>query len=103
MRKLTENEVAELAPFEERFRTAINADWARHPGVDGLKTIHTIYAKASGDISPVNANCSHCIVRLLKSAGRMYFEAKEALAHKVEVAEGGETKPKVALKTRKRK
>lgn len=107
--KFTKDELRILSAWEDNFNTAVNADWARNPGRTGLKTIWEIYTRATGDQERYNDNCSHCILRLLKAAGRVYFADKAELAKLEAEARKVEDKPvkvlevkHVSVKTKKR-
>lgn len=103
--KLTTEQFEALKPYEEYFRTAVNAQWARHPGRSALELIHEIYQSATKTTTRLNLGCNHCILRLLTDTGRMYFADKEERS-KVEVAFKESLIPvpvKVAVKTDKPK
>lgn len=78
--KFTEDQLKTLSAWEENFRTAVNAQWARNPGREGLKVIWEIYTKATGDPRRFNDNCNHCILSLLQDCGRIYFQDTLELA-----------------------
>lgn len=63
-----------LSRWEENFRTAVRARWARNPGRSGLRTIYDIYVAATGDTRRFSDNCSTCILSLLTDCGRLYFQ-----------------------------
>lgn len=62
-----------LSRWEENFRTAVRARWARNPGRSGLRTIYDIYTSATGDTRRFSENCSTCILSLLTDCGNLYF------------------------------
>ena len=106
MMKYTNEQMEVLSHFEQNFSTAINADWSRAIGRTGAETLHNIWAQASGDNSPINVNCSTCVLRLLKDVGRLYFhqlEEYKATLHKVELSEQPAEPTKKRISTRKRK
>ena len=72
----TKDQMEALAPFEEYFRTAVGANWARNPGRENLSRIHGILKSATGDNRRLDANCQHCIVNLLRDTGKAYFADK---------------------------
>ena len=74
--KFTDEEFEYLSQQEDRFHTAVFADWARNPGSLVLKSIHDIYSHAMGRIEPLRENCAHCILRLLKEVGTLYYQDK---------------------------
>lgn len=102
--RFTEEQLNTLSAWEDNFRTAVNAQWARNPGTNGLRVIYDIFTSVTGDQRRFNDNCNHCILHLLQDCGRIYFQDKEELARrKVEVSrEAAEPVTKVEVKTRKR-
>lgn len=74
----TKDQMEVLSNFEEYFRTAINARWARNPGRTNLSRIHEIFTSATGDTRRLDANCQHCILNLLRDCGKFYFQDKES-------------------------
>ena len=113
----TEEQIKTLSAWEDNFRTAVNAQWARNPGTTGLKVIWEIFTSATGDTRRFNDNCNHCILSLLQDCGRIYFHDTIELAAKkanpkvsvefpdkqVEVSpEAAEPVKKVAVKTTKK-
>ena len=75
--RFTEEQLNTLSAWEDNFRTAVNAQWARNPGRDGLRVIYDIYTSVTGDQRRFNDNCNHCILSLLQDCGRIYFQDKE--------------------------
>lgn len=71
--RLTETEFKSLEPYQEHFKTAIKAQWARHPGTSALDLMQTILSRVTGVKQNINMGCSHCIMRLLKELGTIYF------------------------------
>ena len=69
-----EEQLKTLSAWEENFRTAVNAAWARNPGRSALRTIYDIYTSATGDGRRFSDNCSNCIVSLLMDCGKLYFQ-----------------------------
>ena len=105
----TEEQLKALSPWEENFRTAVNAQWARNPGTQGLKVIWQIFTETTGDTRRFNDNCNHCILSLLQDCGRLYFHDTIELATKkanakavVEFPGDKETVKKVPIKTTKK-
>ena len=105
----TEEQLKTLSAWEEHFRTAVNAQWARNPGTSGLKVIHEIFTKATGDQRRFNDNCNHCILSLLTDCGRLYFHdtielATQKKGSKAVCEFAGDAKPikKVVVKTEKK-
>lgn len=75
----TEAQLTILSAWEENFRTAVNAKWARNPGRFGLKVIWETYTKATGDTRRFSDSCSNCILGLLQDCGKVYFQDMEEL------------------------
>ena len=107
--RFTEEQLNTLSAWEDNFRTAVNAQWARNPGTNGLRVIYDIFTSVTGDQRRFNDNCNHCILHLLQDCGRIYFQDKQELAlmnipaKAVEVSqEAAEPVTKVEVKTRKR-
>ena len=80
--KFTTEQLNILSAWEDNFRTAVNAQWARNPGRSGLKVIYDIYTSVTGDKRRFNDNCNHCILSLLTDCGKLYFQDKEELARR---------------------
>lgn len=72
---LTPEQVAALAPYEERMATAIRAGYATYPGVQALDLMRNIWAAHTGNTYPYSPSCSTCIMNLLRDIGALYFEA----------------------------
>ena len=75
----SEEQLKTLSAWEENFRTAINAKWARNPGRSALRVIWETYTKTTGDRRRFNDNCSHCILSLLHDCGELYYRDLEEL------------------------
>ena len=75
--RFTEEQLNTLSAWEDNFRTAVNAQWARNPGKSGLRVIYDIYTSVTGDQRRFNDNCNHCILSLLQDCGRIYFQDKQ--------------------------
>lgn len=93
----TKEQLETLSAWEENFRTAIRAQWARNPGRSGLKVIYDIFTSATGDTRRFNDNCNHCILSLLTDCGRLYYKDVEETARKA--AESKEKAKAVELST----
>lgn len=76
----TEEQLKTLSQWEDNFRTAVKAQWARNPGRSGLRVIYDIFTSVTGDKRRFNDNCNHCILSLLQDCGRIYFQDKQELA-----------------------
>ena len=77
--KFTEEQLKTLSAWEDNFRTAVKAQWARNPGSNALRVIYDIYTSATGDRRRFNDNCSNCILSLLQDCGKVYFQDLEEL------------------------
>lgn len=105
----TKEQLNILSAWEENFRTAVMAQWARNPGRSGLKVIYDTYASATGDKRRFSDNCSHCILSLLQDCGKLYFRDKQEMidrendAKAVEISqEAAKPKRKVRVRTAKK-
>lgn len=78
--RFTEEQLKTLSNWEENFRTAVNAQWARNPGSNALRTIYDIYTSVTGDKRRFSDNCQHCILSLLTDCGRIYLQDTIELA-----------------------
>ena len=96
----TKEQIELLAPFEEYFSTAVKASWCRHPG-SALQTIHRILHDATGDNRRLDTNCQHCIVSLMRDAGRLYFADREQMRTEVKVEDKPVKKVRAKVKTKK--
>ena len=81
----TAEQLKALEPYEKHFTTAIRSRYARYPGVNGVRIIHSIYASAVKGVGKINGSCSSCIFRLLTDVGILYFKDKEELEKQEEV------------------
>ena len=70
----TKEQLKTLSAWEENFRTAVKAKWARTPGRTALRVIYDIFTQATGDRRRASDNCSTCILNLLTDCGKLYFE-----------------------------
>lgn len=75
----TKEQINTLSAWEDHFKTAVNARWARNPGRAGLRVIYDIYTSATGDRRRFSDNCSDCILSLLTDCGKIYFHDKEEM------------------------
>ena len=76
----TKEQIETLSAWEENFRTAVKAKWARNPGRTALRMIYDIYTKATGDRRRFSDNCSQCILSLLHDCGEIYYRDVEEMA-----------------------
>ena len=89
----TPEQFAALAPYEEHFRTAINAKWSRNPGRTALKTIYDNYAAATGSKDRFNPWCGNCVLNLMKKAGALWLQDAEAKKKAAENPVPSDSKP----------
>lgn len=73
----TEEQFNILAQYEANLRTAVDGNWARNPGRTALAQINDILNEATKTNHRLNAWCQQCILSLLRSAGKLYFEDKK--------------------------
>ena len=74
--KINDTQFLVLSQYESYFRTAVESQYARHPGRSALVQIHAIFTAATGDKRRLDDNCQTCIFNLLKDCGMFYFEEK---------------------------
>lgn len=104
----TTEQLQTLSQWEDNFRTAVRARWARNPGRSALRVIYDIYTAATGDQRRFSDNCSTCILSLLTDCGNAYFKditEKAVTNTKVEVKVSQEEKQvvrKARIKTTKK-
>ena len=97
----TKEQIETLSAWEENFRTAVRAKWARNPGRAALRTIFDIFTSATGDRRRFSDNCSDCVLRLLRDCGELYYRDVEEMARKA--AESKEKTKVVGLSTERKK
>lgn len=73
----TEEQFNILAQYEDNLRTAVDGNWARNPGRTALAQINDILNGATKANHRLNAWCQQCVLSLLRSAGKLYFEDKK--------------------------
>ena len=73
-----DTQFAELARFEDNFRTATPTPtgWTRRNAIPDQRRIKAIYTEATGERVPYNIGCGNCLLSLLKKAGKLYFADK---------------------------
>ena len=105
----TKEQIETLSAWEENFRTAVKAKWARNPGRTALRMIYDIFTQATGDRRRFSDNCSQCILNLLTDCGKLYFEdilsaaVEDKTTKEVKVSEkAGKVAKKVSVKTTKK-
>lgn len=111
MSNYTPEQFAELSKFEENFRTALStpSGWTRRISIPDQRRIKAIYTEATGERIPYTIGCGHCVLNLLKKAGKLYFADKaemekaaaEVKAEKAvtESAQSSKTSPESAQKS----
>lgn len=75
----TEEQFQALAPFEGYFRTATRSGYAGYVGFKNAERIDRIIREAGLSTSNVRTNyaCASCVLRILRVAGKAYFQDKE--------------------------
>lgn len=79
IKKMNEEQMQKLFPFEGHFGKAIRAKWAPYPGRDNLIMMNNIYTEVTGVSRHLSPSCDTCIVNLLRDLGKIYFERKAEL------------------------
>ena len=65
-----------LKPYETNLRTAYYQDYSRNLPTSALNTIEqVVFDEIPNWNKRTNMSCSHCVLRLLKAAGRLYFQS----------------------------
>lgn len=82
--RLTKDQIKNLEPYEEHFRTVMQSRYARYPGMNGVKLIYDVYKTIVKNAPPLNHTCQNCIFRMLNELAPIYFHDKEEMmnAHK---------------------
>lgn len=75
---LNDSQFERLAAYEKYMKTAIESSYPRSPGPRGLREIHAVLREVNPQTPTLNTTCGTCILRLLKKAGRLYFDRKAA-------------------------
>jgi len=88
-----------LAKFEDAFVSAIESNYASNPpGTEQLKLIRATYIAATGARNvPEDYGCSTCVIRLLRKAGRLWFEDRDARIAAAKDAEAAKLSAQQAL------
>lgn len=76
----TEEQFQALSPFEGYFRTATRSGYAGYVGFRNAERIDKIIRAAGLSTSNVRTNyaCASCVLRILRVAGKAWFEDQEA-------------------------
>ena len=77
MDKLTQDEKAFLAQFEDNFTRAIDADYVRGAALSDMERMVTIWERITGKAYRLNTSCGHCILEFFKLIGTEYRKQKE--------------------------
>ena len=65
-----------LKPFESNLYTALYQDYSRNLPTSALNTIEqVVFDEIPNWNKRTNMSCSHCVLRLLKAAGKLYFQS----------------------------
>ena len=65
-----------LRPFENNLRTAYYQDYSRNLPTSALNIIEqVVFDEIPGWNKRTNISCIHCVLRLLKAAGKLYFQS----------------------------
>ena len=96
--KLNDEQYEYLSQFEDRFYTAVFADWARKPSPVVMQSIHRIWCEVTGRKEILRDSCAHCILRLMKDIGNLYYQEKAERERRAEEAafKAKQNKPKEA-------
>lgn len=73
--KLTKEQMKALGPYEKYMRTAVRADWASNPGMQGIDTLSRVWEEVTGTRRNMSVSCGVCVLNLLKDVGRLYFDS----------------------------
>lgn len=95
---MTDQQFNILAQYEENLRTATTSTWARHPGRSALAIIYKTLTEIAGPQPRLQMFCQPCVLRVLRNAGKLYFEEKEKRA-KAADSKPETASPKKAPKT----
>jgi len=108
--EMTDEQFAALAPWEDNYKSAIEAKYTRYPGAEAINTMFNIYRALTNTRVNINRSCSVCLLHLVQKVGRLYFAEKErraqlaiAEALKVSVSSEPEPKPDKAKKTTRKR
>ena len=75
--KLTEDQYRALEPYEDYMRRALRSGSGRNPGRAALEMMNGIYNEVAGVRLRLNMGCMHCILRVQRDCGVLYFHDKE--------------------------
>lgn len=93
--EMTDEQFAALAPWEDNYKSAIEAKYTRYPGAEAINTMFNIYRALTNTRVNINRSCSVCLLHLVQKVGRLYFAEKERRAQlAAEAAKQAEPEPK---------
>lgn len=107
---MTDEQFNTLAQYEPNFKTALECNYSRYPGQEGVTTMFNIYRDLTHTRMNLNRSCSVCILNLVKSLGKLYFAEKTRREEEARKAEElkkeepkAEPKPDKAKKNTRKK
>lgn len=101
---MTDKQFNTLAQYEANLKTATTSSWARHPGRSAMQIIYNTLTEIAGPQPRLQTFCQPCVLRVLRTAGKLYFEEKakrEAAAKAAEKPAETDAKPKAKKSTAK--
>lgn len=93
---MTDEQFNALAPFEQHYKTAIQVNYTRYPGVAAIDTMFSIYKDITKSRININRSCGTCVLHLVQNVGKLYFAEK---TRREELKAEPEPKPDKAKKT----
>lgn len=79
-KRLTPAQLVSLEPYEKNMQTAVFSDWTRGIGQTGITVLAQVRDEVTGQKMFVNRSCPFCLLDLVRTVGRWYFEDKAAAA-----------------------
>jgi len=76
MDKLTQDEKAFLAQFEDNFTRAIDADYVRGAALSDMERMVEIWKRITGKDYRLNTSCGNCILQFFKLIGGEWRKQK---------------------------
>lgn len=73
---MTDKQFNTLAQYEANLKTATTSSWARHPGRSAMQIIYNTLTEIAGPQPRLQTFCQPCVLRVLRNAGKLYFEEK---------------------------
>jgi hypothetical protein len=96
---MTDEQFNALAPYEENYKTAIEVNYSRYPGVAAIDTMFNVYRAVTNSRININRTCGTCILHLVQDVGKLYFAEKK---RREQLKAEPEPKPDKAKKTVKK-